>query len=374
MKKTVAYVIAEVQFAPTFEWLAESALARELDLIFYLMNPGPSPLEDKLRTLGCRVERIPYAGSRQVLGAFWRLFREFRKHRPTVVHTHLLSANLAGLPAAWLARVPRRIYTRHHTNLNTKWNESGPWYAPFYDYVTNFLSTEIVATCLNVRSALQGSERVHPEKIKVIHFGFEEKNFDVPPERLATVQRKYALEGHWPVIGMVSRYLPLKGVPFAIDAFASLLEEYPNACLVLANAGHGAARAEIQRKLSDLPPESYREIQFETDCPALMRTFDIFVHVPVDKTSEAFGQVYVEAMLSERPSVFTMSGVAPEIVRHGENAIVVPFESSAAILEAVRTYLASDSLRHQVGKNARSSAAASFGLSKMIDGLRELYQ
>ena len=70
-------------------------------------------------------------------------------------------------------------------------------------------------------------------------------------------------------------------------------------------------------------PDRYTEIVYETDMPALYKTFDVFVHVPVEPHFESFGQVYVEAMASGIPSVFTLAGAATEFVRDGENALVV---------------------------------------------------
>lgn len=370
MKKLVAYVIAEVEFAPTFEWVAESNLREEMELIFFLMNPGPSLLEERLRKLGCRVIRIPYAGKKQLLSAFLRLIREFRKFQPSAVHTHLMAANLVGLPAAWIARVPRRIYTRHHSNQN--FNSS--WYGRFYDQFTNIFSTKIVATCLNLKELLNSFERVPQSKVEVVYFGFDQEKFAADSDRIEAIKAKYSLKDRWPVVGVISRYTPYKGIPFILEAFEELLKEYPSACLVLANAGQGKDREEIQRRIRRLGNNACREIAFETDCPALMRAFDVFVHVPVDRVSEAFGQVYVESMLCERPSVFTLSGIAPEFVRDGENALVVPFRDSSAILKAIRSILSDELLRNRISNRARSDAASFFRLDKMIDGLREIYR
>ena len=43
----------------------------------------------------------------------WRLARQLRKLRPSIVHTHNTAAFFYGVAAASLARVPRIIHTRH---------------------------------------------------------------------------------------------------------------------------------------------------------------------------------------------------------------------------------------------------------------------
>ena len=41
--------------------------------------------------------------------------------------------------------------------------------------------------------------------------------------------------------------------------------------------------------------------------------FDLFIHIPNSRNSEAFGQVYIESMLLKIPSIFSNSGIMNEI-------------------------------------------------------------
>jgi UDP-N-acetylglucosamine:LPS N-acetylglucosamine transferase len=111
--RKIFYVLAEVHSAVSFEWIAESQLAHELKFTFILLNFGDTFLERRLRDLGQEVIRIHYASRGDIFSALKALYRLFRQRRPDIVHTHLLAANLAGLIAAWLAKVPVRIYTQN---------------------------------------------------------------------------------------------------------------------------------------------------------------------------------------------------------------------------------------------------------------------
>jgi hypothetical protein len=57
--------------------------------------------------------------------------------------------------------------------------------------------------------------------------------------------------------------------------------------------------------------------------------------VPIDDTIEAFGQTYIEALISGVPSVFTLSGVASEFIENGKNALVVDYKNSEQISVAI---------------------------------------
>jgi glycosyltransferase involved in cell wall biosynthesis len=158
-----------------------------------------------------------------------------------------------------------------------------------------------------------------------------------------------------------------------IPAFKKLLVDYPNALLILANAKRGDYAQEINTLLSELPRESYREIEFEYDLFALYRLFDVYVHVPIDPELEAFGQTYVEALAAGIPSVFTLSGVAPEFIEHERNALVVDFQNSEQIHQSICRLLDDKVLRTHLSTTGKSDVNARFSFSKMIARLEDIY-
>ena len=166
--------------------------------------------------------------------------------------------------------------------------------------------------------------------------------------------------------------IELKGIQYIIPAFEMLLDKYPGALLVLANAT-GDYQNEIKKLLKKLPEKNYREIRFENNIFALYKLFDVFIHTPIEKYSEAFGQTYVEALASGIPSVFTLSGIANEFIEDRRNALVVPYKSSTAIYEAILLLLTDTNLASALIANGKNDVAEKFQLQKMISSLEELY-
>jgi glycosyltransferase involved in cell wall biosynthesis len=235
--------------------------------------------------------------------------------------------------ASWLARVPGRIVTRHYSDYHHVYNPS----AVTYDKIINRCATVIIAISQNVWNILVKMENVSPKKVRLIHHGISFEDYApgaVSAESINAIKEKYEIGNRYPVIGMISKFVEWKGIQYVIPAFSRLLEFHPDAVLVLANA-HGPYRDEVLKLLKHIPEENYRLIRFEDDITALYKSFDLFVHVPVATTSEAFGQVYLESLASGIPSVFTLSGVAPEFLKHGESCLVVPFRNSEAIYDAL---------------------------------------
>jgi glycosyltransferase involved in cell wall biosynthesis len=125
--------------------------------------------------------------------------------------------------------------------------------------------------------------------------------------------------------------------------------------------------------LEKLPETSYTKIYFEKDISALYQLFDIFVHVPVDAQSEAFGQVYIEAMAAGIPSIVTASGIAPDYIQNEVHALVVPFRNSKAIEENINLLLSNAELRNKLVLNASAAIKKEFSIEGMIIELENCY-
>lgn len=364
----VCYIISDINKALAFEWIAVE-LQKNYDLRFILLNCGESALESFLKQSGVPVVSITCRGKRDWPRAWYQLLVQLREWKPQAVHCHLLQASILGLSAAWWAGIDKRIITRHHANLHHRHHKKGV----LWDKLCNALATDIVAITENVKSILLNMDHASAKKICVIPHGFDWHVFrSTDSLQVQNLRDKYALNSRSPVIGCIARFTEWKGIQYLIPAFRQFLQSYPEAVLVLANA-QGDYAQQLHQLLATLPSESYRLIAFESALGELYQCLDLFVHVPVDSEVEAFGQTYVEALAAEVPSIFTLSGIAPDFIEHGQNAWVVPFRDSTAILTALLTLWEDPTMRAQLKKNGWDSVRERFGLSLMISRLEALY-
>ncbi len=240
------------------------------------------------------------------------------------------------------------------------------------------------------------ADGVPEEKISVIPNGFDLSLFEkVGAERVEKLKTKYQIpEGKSPVIGVVARYVAWKGPKYTIDAFRELLKIHPNAYLVIAGSQkHIIARQqkeiaknkakkstygitqgaqEVEERLAQLPSDSYLEISFEDDLAALYQLFDVFVHVPINKDVEAFGQCCLDAMFSRIPSVITRSGCVYDFAVHKEHAWIVDYENTPQITTGILQILANKTLSHQLVHNA-FDVAKTYNIDRQIESLQNLY-
>jgi len=367
--KNVTYIVSNINKSLAFEWITNYLNKDLFNLNFIILNSQESELERFLIKNKIKVFRISYFGKKDIIKSIYRVYKFIKQNQTEIIHTHLFDANIIGLTASYVAGVKKRIYTRHHSDYHHLYHPR----AIKYDKFINYLATDIVAISHVVKDVLINMEMVNESKIHLIYHGFKLVDFNNCTEvSIEEVRQKYNSQKLYPVIGVISRQTEWKGIQFIIPAFQKLLNKYPNALLVLANAS-GDYKKEIQSLLKLVPKKNYVEIEFEKDIFSLYQLFDVFTHVPISNSVEAFGQTYVEALASAVPSIFTLSGIANEFIVDRENALVVPYQNSDAIYNAIIELLSNAELRIKISSIGKQDVHKLFQLNKMIEKLECLY-
>lgn len=368
--KKITYVISAIDYSLGFLWLATFIDRTKYNPRFiFIGKTTPSLLQIfKEKSISCRF--IQSGGKWSYPLTMFKLWTEFLFKRPDIVHAQLVEAGLLTLPSALLAGIKRRIYTRHHATCNI-------YYYPYmvkFDKLINRLSTSIISISQNVSDVLTQREGVPSTKIILAPHGFLFDEFLNPPSvRVAQIKEKYNPNKRRPVIGVISRFIELKGIQYIISAFKRILNEYPDALLVLANTS-GDYKEQIQELLNELPEESYIKVPFEKDLFALYQLFDIFIHVPIEITVEAYGQVYIEALAAGIPSIFTISGIARDFIQHESNALVVPYKNSEAIYLSINRFLKESQLKENIIQQGRKDATTQFSLTSSLEKMYKAYE
>ena len=368
--KKILFVISLVEQSLAFEWFFRELTKSGTHYQIVFLHPHEPALAKFCKTLNVPVKWIRYRNKFDAPLAFIRIWKLIFKEKITLLHAHLFDACLIALPVAKLAGIRHRIHTRHHASQHHLYNP----HAVKYDRFINHQSTHIIAISEGIKKILIEKENVAAEKVTVVHHGFDLNYFEnVNSERVNVLKKKYSLANSYPVIGVISRWTHWKGIQFIIPAFKIIIEKYPSAVLLLANA-KGEYVNEIESMLKVLPTNSYRQIIFEEDTPALYHLMNVFVHVPIDDHSEAFGQVYVEALAAGIPSVFTLSGIANEFIRDHFNALTVPYQNSTAIAEAIIKILNEDQLKNDLTANGKKDVAQLFDCRMMVAKMNDIYE
>lgn len=146
----------------------------------------------------------------------------------------------------------------------------------------------------------------------------------------------------------------------------------------LATLAAAGVRATLLAIGSDAPVRTIggievRPVPFVHDPRALAelyRASDVYVH---PARAEVLGLTIVEALACGVPAVASRVGGIPEVVRDGENGLLVPAEDPAALASALGTLLGDEGLRQRLGTHAATDAAARFSLDAQADAYLGLY-
>ena len=280
------------------------------------------PLLASIKALNISYQVLPITSKfgliRQVIPIFSYLIR----NRPKTLIASGQYATFASIPIAFLLRISDRIHVRHHSNFHHKDNmRLGLW----LDLVMNFFSTKIVAVSRVVSDVLIQKESVPEYKVALIHNGVDLKNFRQVDRELYNYSQEFR-------VGVISRLTEWKGVEYTASAFKIFNAKYPNSYLHIVGSA-ADSQAAVENTLNQLPSENYEIESINWDMPGFLKSINVLVHVPLEPDDEAFGLVYIEALASGTPSIFTISGILNELENPERYFAVVPSRDSNSIFQ-----------------------------------------
>jgi glycosyltransferase involved in cell wall biosynthesis len=148
---------------------------------------------------------------------------------------------------------------------------------------------------------------------------------------LDSLRRDYHLPSGVPVVGSVTRFYPVKGTSFLLDAFARILRTMPESYLLL--VGDGPERATLEAQARSLGIQG-RVIfaGFREDIEEHLRLFNVAV---LPSLREGLPLAGIEALSAGVPLVASRVGGLPELVADGRTGLLVEAGDAAAIADAV---------------------------------------
>ena len=340
---------------------------RDIDARLIVLVEPDKPMDDYLGMLAARsvpVDRLTIPRD-FAPGLVPRLRRSIRQIQPDIVHTHLLHADLYGIPAARWSGVPVVISSRHNDNAFRR-------RAPFKQinrFLWRLTDAGITISDSLTRFTIE-VEGASPSKIHRIYYGLDAgKSLDKRAAR-ATLLGELGLPQDALLIGTVCRLTEQKGITYGLQAFARIAADFPTAHLLI--AGDGLLRPSLETQSAALGlTERVHFLGWREDVPALMAAFDIFL---VPSLWEGFGLVLLEAMAQSTPIIASRVSAIPEIVVDGETGLLVPPRDVDALADSLSRLLSDSALRGHMGLLGQDRLETHFGAPRMVDETAALYQ
>jgi glycosyltransferase involved in cell wall biosynthesis len=282
-----------------------------------------------------------------------QLIIAFRRLAPEIVAFNTPRPILIGSLASRFASVNARIVFRR-VNFPLRKN-----------FLTRFKYTWgidcIVAISESIRLQLEVSG-IPSSKIRTIYEGMDLSIYPQNPDREKSGSEKPT------VVGTVAHLSPEKGIQYLIEA-ASLIRDVRRKIRFVV-VGDGACLPEIkaltQKKgLGDV----FQFAGFHSNTSQFMKTFDIFV---LPSLSEGLSSAILEAMATSLPIIATEVGGIPELVKNGDNGLLVAPADPESLSLAIQRLVDNPDESRRMGLRGRNRMEEQFTLERKIEETEQL--
>jgi glycosyltransferase involved in cell wall biosynthesis len=347
------HVLGSRQFGGADQFYVRLVLAlRDAGWPVAAVNRAGSPVAAALRDAGVEQRHLPLANGWD-LWTLLRMRRLLRRRAPCIVQTYMGRATR-------LTRVPADLPVVHVARLGGFYKIDG-YYRHAHAWVGN---TRAIADYL-VSQGLPAD--------RVCHIG----NFVPDPRRYSDAERSerrrdLRLPDGCRVLFALGRLIEKKGFADLLAALARLptaIDGRPWVMLIAGSGEEGGRLAQQARELGLADRVRWLGWQDPAD-----PWYDLADLVIVPSRHEPLGNVILEAWNHRRPVVSTQSDGARELIRHGDNGILVPCQAPAALADAIAATLAAgDAAQAALGEAGERELRARHGQAAVVSAYQALY-
>ena len=343
-KKKIVFVMNNFWLGGTEQLLLGLMAALSIDYqVAAVTVLGAGPLESEFKKIPVSIYHaspVFFVSKKFIVKLLWviaapvtfiRLVIFLRKVKPDVVVTSLYQADVLGIFAAWLVRIPKRILVQHDIQ----------WLGFFRKYLKWLLAlrlaTHIVAVSAVVKNFLALPLRVPENKITIIYNGINVAKF----EKAAKPLIKQDI-----VFGIVGRLEPVKGHKLFLQALKILQKE--NLAPKVIFAGDGTQKKDLEQYIQS---NSLRNVEFVgpvTDVSGVLKLIDILV---VPSAEEGFGLVLLEGLVSRKIIIASDIEACRELLAPGETGILFENKNTEQLAGAMRAFILEPTLAKSYHRN-----------------------
>lgn len=315
------------------------------------------------------------------LFALLKLIRMLRSAHFDATHAHTPKAGLLLTLAAWICRIPVRIYHVHGVPWRSRTGLAGVLLR-WSEWVACHASTQVLCVSHSVARALVDHRMCRAADCDVpaggSSNGVDALERFVPlstrPEAAdaaRAVRQQHGIPDGSLVVGFIGRLAQDKGIRELASAWAEVRAEMPDAHLLIVGP-EDAADPVPEATLRQLRADASVHVHgVDWNAPPLLHAMDLVV-LPTYR--EGFPNVLLEAAASGLAVVATTVDGCVDAVSHGITGTLVPPRDPHALAEAMLTYLKNPALRAAHGASARAHVLEHFSKPAVWAALLSAYR
>jgi glycosyltransferase involved in cell wall biosynthesis len=330
------------------------------------------------------MERIPVVGVSmrreiaplQDLRSLFEIWRRIRRIRPVICNSGTPKAGLLVGLAAWINRVPCRIYTLRGLRLETAGGlkkrvlsiteRIACFSAHRVVCVSASLQERVIALRLVVRSKTvllgQGSSN-----------GVDASRFEPTRERLAmaaALRQNLGILPDQPVIGFAGRFTRDKGLPELVAAFRLIRDQSPEAVLLLVGSFEAGDPVPVEIRTAIESDPAIYHVGFTSEIEMYYLIMNVFV-LPTHR--EGFPNTVLEAQAARLPVITTDATGAVDSIEDGVTGLLTPVGDAVRLSKAVLLLLSDPARLKSMGRLGRERVLRNFQNETVWRGMTSLY-
>jgi L-malate glycosyltransferase len=289
-----------------------------------------------------------------------KLARRIRRENIEIVHIYFNDASIIA-PLFCKLGGARVIASRR---------DMGFWYTRINLmclFVSNYFVDRMVTNSYSIKLNVHEKEKFPLEKISVIYNGVNASKFGNLVK--GKLRDNIGSKSTDPIIGMVANLDVIKRHRDLLEAFCVILEDFPNAKLVLAGQGpEGGNLGNLAQKLGIV-----KKVYFLGNVGEVLSVIADFDVSVLCSESEGLSNAIIEYLGCGKPVVCTKTGGNPELITDGYNGFLVDVGDVAGIVERIKLLLSDNELLKELGEHAVISFKNKFNMDAMVRSHMEIY-
>jgi glycosyltransferase involved in cell wall biosynthesis len=351
----------------------------EGDMAYFAREHGVEPIFIK--------EMSRELSAKDVL-TFLKIFREMRRLRPDVVHTHTAKAGTIGRAAAFLYRLlggrVRIVHTFHGHVFHSYYGRVKTLiFVTIERVLARFATDKIIAISAQQFSEINCEFRVgHGDQFRIVPLGIDVETFASAAAKRKVLRERLDVSDDEILVSFVGRLTEIKDVPLYLRVAAQTVAhtEAPPMRFVIAGEGH--LRTALEQEAESLGLVG--KVSFignYTDAEAIYAASDV---VALTSLNEGTPLSLIEAMASRRPVISTVVGGVTDLLgetvsEHGgfrvcERGVGIDTRSAGDYTKGLIYLAKNESLRETLAHAGHRFAQDTYSKQRLVDDIKTLYR
>ncbi len=310
-----------------------------------------------------RVPNVKYAGiAAGILRMLTKSLKLNRQNGYDVIHSHIFPAMVCG---ALSKRDKKLIITLQGGDIG-EYKESGRFIRMMeMPFIAWSLRKADLVHCVSTHIA-GAAKRLGAGDVTVVPNGVDTSVFR--PQDKYQLRKKLGYKLKEKIIVSTSRLTPKNGLDYLIRATVPLSD------VKLIIIGEGEQRKQLESMIQNLKLKKRVFLLGalpHQDLPQYLAIADVFCRPSVN---EGFGISFIESMACRIPTIGTAVGGITDIIKDGENGMLVPPEDARALSRVLKRVIEDGNLSRRIAERGYQTVKARFTWEEVLKQMENIYE